>query len=554
MEKIRVKKKLVKSRVKIHDRTQVEATFDYSLLTSEYSDMKSDNITYEVDTYFFIPAEIGLNKDFYNKENLYNDIRALIRLREPTFGFHDLVEPTNEDKSSPLIYLEKFFENPNNYLEEATLKRAINNSLMLGCIFSGYLVKRFKRIKEKFYLLSKLHPSLLEEETADILAFSREITGKAHVILKKIRDFRDFCLETAPPLGEDLKHELHNVVAFCSYRFRDFLTDLNQQFESSRSFFEANALAALKRRELAILRYEKYQFQKRDLIWISASSPPNKKERYLLRRRFLKKHIWSILYLNVRKQAILGFKHQLSAMLASGIAMAWYVGAQIAVVTNTKFDFLSFNFFNITSIAAMAAFVMAYVLKDRIKELVKTHYSSFFLGDLPDHFEDIYYQSNLYGSLKLGNLKEYTHLLQFSQIPTAIKRRVMELTRYSPQYLDEYCQFYRYRKKILLKRDALSILQHKFRKMHDVTRINVQSFVNRLDEVTQHMRILEVNGSLSDISMPKNYHVDLALVFNVEIAKKKLRYRTEYLRLILNKEGLVRIENLTNPSESMKDE
>ncbi len=542
---MRLKKKLVKSRVKIHDRTQVEATFDYSLLTSDTGDTKSHNITYQVDTYFFIPAEIGLNKEFYNKENLYNDIRALIRLREPTFGFHDLVEPTTHEKASPLVYLEKFFANTDNYLDEDELKKAINNSLLLGCIFSGYLVKRFKRIKEKFQILSKLHPSLVAAETDDILKFSKEITGRAHLILKKIRGFRDICMECAPPVAEDLKHELHNVEAFCSYRFRDFLTDLTQLFDSYRSFFETNAIAALKKRELAILRYEKYQFSKRDLIWISSSSPANKKERYLLRRRFLKKHIWSILYLNVRKQAILGFKHQLSAMLASGIAMAWYVGAQIAVVTNTKFDFLSFNFFNITSIAAMAAFVMAYVLKDRIKELVKTHYSSFFLGDLPDHFEDIYYQSNLYGSIKLGNLKEYTHLLQFSHIPKSIKRKVMELTKYSPQYLDEYCQFYRYRKKIMLKRDALSILQHKFRKMHDVTRINVQSFVNRLDEVTQHMRILEANGSLSDISMPKNYHVDLALVFNIEIAKKKIKYRTEYLRLILNKEGLVRIENLS---------
>lgn len=551
------KKSFIHSTVKLHDKSQIEAIFDYSLFSGLDTATTPQRVLYDINAYFFIPAEIGLKKETYTKETFYNDIRPLIRLREPNFGFHDLIGEEKEyaNLNSPLVSLSQFFSDTTNGTMDDKIERAINDSLLFACVYSGYLNKRFRRLKLKFLKLPKLSKELALDEAKDIIVFSREVVGRAYTLLKKLREFGDFCPQFAPATGIRLKLEITNAEAFCSYKLRDFLTDLGDLFEESKLLFNTTDLKDLRHRTLALLRKEKSLFAKRGHIWISHDSNEQEKELYLLRRRFLKKHVRSILYLNVRQQPMLAFKRQVAAMIAAGIAMAWYVGVQFAVMANTQFNVFSFSFFNITSVLVMSALILAYILKDRIKELMRSKFSPVFLGDLPDHFEKIIYQQSTKNSIHLGNLREYASLKPFSVLPVRIRKKILNLTGYSTRYLQDFASFIHYQKKIDLHHENLKTLQHKYGKIHDIMRINVQTFLSRLDDVTHTVRVIETNGAASEISIPKNYHIDLILNYAIKIHNKTHKMRSVYIRLILNKEGLVRLDNLSHkikPNSSIK--
>ncbi len=65
-----------------------------------------EKTTFEIDSFIFVPSNLGVNKDSYSRENFYSDMQVYIRFKTPSFRIEELAKPENE----LLISLKKSME------------------------------------------------------------------------------------------------------------------------------------------------------------------------------------------------------------------------------------------------------------------------------------------------------------------------------------------------------------------------------------------------------------------------------------------------------------
>ncbi len=88
---------MILDKIKIHDKHSFEIKFNYKLGDSK------KNTSYRINSYFFIPSSLDINRKYYKKEDFYNDVKTYIRLKTPTFIMRDLTY----GKGNPLEKLKK---------------------------------------------------------------------------------------------------------------------------------------------------------------------------------------------------------------------------------------------------------------------------------------------------------------------------------------------------------------------------------------------------------------------------------------------------------------
>jgi hypothetical protein len=84
---------MLEDNISIHDKFQFEIKWAYLFNNQKKYTM------YEIETYFFIPENFGINKSTYVKKDFYNDLKTYIRFKTPTILLkqftdapHDLME------------------------------------------------------------------------------------------------------------------------------------------------------------------------------------------------------------------------------------------------------------------------------------------------------------------------------------------------------------------------------------------------------------------------------------------------------------------------------
>ena len=83
---------------KLHDKYQVEMKFTYP------ASRDAQVNEYTVDTFFFLPTNLGINSETYRKEEFFSDLHEYIRLKTPSVPITGM---TGAD--SPLEKLEQTF-------------------------------------------------------------------------------------------------------------------------------------------------------------------------------------------------------------------------------------------------------------------------------------------------------------------------------------------------------------------------------------------------------------------------------------------------------------
>ena len=98
---------MIKSVVSVHDRSQIETTFDYVVNPKSYKGKLSLPYNCCVDAFFFVPRQMDLHADIYRKSEFYQDLKAVVRLKEPHFSLKDLGK---KSVHSPLRSIAEVFE------------------------------------------------------------------------------------------------------------------------------------------------------------------------------------------------------------------------------------------------------------------------------------------------------------------------------------------------------------------------------------------------------------------------------------------------------------
>ena len=541
----------VKSTFAAHDRTQLETVFDYPVLPGLTGATRRQK--YVVEAWFFYPPQMGVSPQTYTKDRFYADLRPLVRFREPRFSFKELIGLSGS--RSPIKYLEDYIRQAADGHPPAPIQRAVSEARIFGCSVASYFLKRMAKRTKAIKKAHKCIATVYDEHGDGVkqlehaLTETRELISKTNYLLKQWRTL----LVEVESLNQDhlkpLVNELRFVDEYCTYRLRDGLATLMRVATDidPRLVPEVDYVAFL-RRCVAMNRLEYWYAKKRSYCWIDENSSNAEVERYMYRRGVLKRRTWGVLYLNIRTRPLFEFQRQLGAMAAAGLAALWYVvamyfitlrgGAFIGGKAAAQADFWQSSGFLIVT-----ASMIAYVLKDRIKENGRTFFSGRIFGRVPDNSERILYEPATEAAIEVGNVNEYTRFVDPADLPLEVKQLRLESHADDLEAEDGAKSIIHYRKVVELYPKAIANMEYPIRAVHDILRINIAGYLTRLDDPQAGTDVISTDGRLSSLKLPKVYQMHIVLRHSLQHRRNK-QVVYDHFKMVLNKRGIIRIERL----------
>ena len=263
---------------------------------------------------------------------------------------------------------------------------------------------------------------------------------------------------------------------------------------------------------------------------------------------FLKKHMWQVLYLNVKERAIVALRKQFGYMIAAGFAAFWAFIANYLIWRELQFG--GFNsldgidgLIGMSGFLVILAFVISYILKDRIKELGRSRLSRGIFGDLPDYSEKITARNYLGKQSVVGYLREWVHRVQAAD---KIPESVSTIRKLLPgEIVETGQQVLYYRKRVDLDTRALKCQSIPVSSVRDITRFSIRRHLARLDNPLQRHLRLSRKGQVMPVWVPKLYYLDIIFMYSYRNYKgNSQKVVISGNRLVVNKDGLQRIEKV----------
>ncbi len=539
-------KKFIKTSVDVHDQTQIEAVFDYQILFGTRKKLVSRKLDYCLEAYFFLPQGFGLNEGAYPKESFYSDLRPLIRFREPRLGYKQIIGLKDPDKS-PLKKLQALLERPEEELTEDDISVACNESRLFACIFISYFWRKMRKHLRKIEKASK-NSKISSEERAKInklaCASCKHLMVRIEYILEEFHKITGAIDRRSNAIFEPLRAEMHRSDEYISYRQMDMLVFLLEK-SGEANLFDDESLRHMSDEVQKFATVVRKRRVDSGYFLITGDSAQKDRESYMARRSLLKLHIVEILHLHMRNKPVFSFQRQFGAMVAAGLAALWAVVAQIIVISEVLNAGSLRDLWGAGGFLFLSAGVMAYIVKDRIKEAGRSYFRDGIWGSLPDNSERLTYgrEEAGYKPQHIGNYRETATIQGESKLPSSVQNIRKEYVSdfVSPNTAHKVVC---YRRDVSIKGQVVRVNGHALRIVHDILRFNISGFLGRLGDPTVETKYIDDKGELHGIKLPKVYHLDLVLRHKkVEKQKTDIKEGLEYLRLFVDKNGLKRIEH-----------
>lgn len=534
-------KKFIKSLVTVHDRTQIETVFDYYLYRGPGRSHANDEIEYKVECYLFFPRQFGLDPTTYPKERFYTDIRPLIRFREPRLGYKQMLG-LKDSVQSPLLYLRTYIEGLENGHLVQSMQHALDEVRVFACSFVSNFLKNIDRKRKRF---AELRCAPTAEGIAEAFAKTGRVIEKVDAVVTVYRELLAAARALPPGIGDDLKAELAMIDEYCYYRLRDgvaYLMLFTRDFRLAEA--ESPHVVSFMTKVTDLLARHDERAALAGYIVIKPDSPAHEKERFVRRRGELKRRIWKVLFLDMRQRSLFAVQRQMGAMIAAGLASFWAVITQVLLLRRVVFDQHAGSLLGLSGAVFLAAAVFAYVVKDRIKEFGRSYFRSGIFREVPDQSETIYYRGATGARMPVGSLKEIAVFKALDKLPEYVSsirsKHVSELSE--AEAVDQVLQ---YTKTITLSRGIKILGRYPLRAVHDILRLNIDACLPRLGEPTRQLNVVDSTGQVHSVEFPKFYYLDMALSYSrIEGSGVNQDRSTEYFRLVLDKNGLQRVERL----------
>jgi hypothetical protein len=254
-------------------------------------------------------------------------------------------------------------------------------------------------------------------------------------------------------------------------------------------------------------------------------------EYFAYRMALLKDELQRALYVDTRRLARDPFYQNSAAMVAASLAATWATLAQLPLLSS---DFATEHRLQVLSLA-----VLAYVLKDRIKEWTRLLLSSRILRW--DHDRKVLGNALLkvgFGEFS-GRARERMRFLSEAQVPPEVKK--LRLFHRKMQVLaSEQEQVLHYHRRLTF-RSSSSPVPSGFG-VQDVFRLALEDIIKRLDDPIDPVSFYDhKSGQFKTAQVPKVYHLNLILVAENLSSNEVVRSRT---RAVVNQQGIVRLEPL----------
>jgi hypothetical protein len=542
-------------KAEVHDRQQLELRFNHAVGEHGRCD-------YHVDAYFFVPRNIGLNRSNYSKEQFYSDFTAYVRIDAGALPLDALSDPN--DEASPLHRFAATLEALRTAPRPPPTRPLSVHARLYAMLYVAAVRVECRRLEKLLTRRGRQdeRPSLAPgtagtQEQAEAPsprvtdpdgAFERDLVAALQRMREGLRAFRS--LRGAAWPFEPLCHEgvaeaMRSADEYMSLALEERLAQLSHALGERAPRYDGTAFVARMRAHLAAVAREEAQLRARyGCLTFTSQRPPDAPdakpnidpgEYFTYRASLLKKSVQQALYLNVRESKRDMFLRNAVGAVAAALAAIWALATQLPTYVSNLSGPTRFFFF--------AGAVLAYVLKDRIKAVTseillrraRTH----------DHAHWIYGESLPDLGVKdfAARSAEAVRFLSPDEVPAEVRAiRMQRRTVHRMEVAGE--EVIHYRKHLETGRDVGSGLPEGYR-IRDILRVNLRHFLTRLDDPLDRVSVWDTEReAFVRVALPKVYHLNVVARVRRERAGEAPQVRFAHLRVVLNKDGIVRAEEV----------
>lgn len=485
---------MIEDYMTIHDQFQFEIKWSYKFQREKKA------TTYNIETYFFIPQNLGINKVSYARNDFYNDLKTYIRFKTPAI----LLKNIANGSSSIIRDLKNKFEMVINLPNNEKVTEYENTIKMFCCEFKSSIREHVEHIEKN----SKL------EDINSLIDQYIEYTGNISNEYRELRKILNVPSISKMSFSKYLFGDEYISLTVEDYTYQ-LLNLLDKKGNSKINGDYIEKLLNIIKKGIDYRRNNNYP---------SIAEIDSDNEVLVFRKSILKKYIGNILFLDVRTENDGRFMEQLIFGVAAGLSMIF--ATLIAFLTQKSFGNFSFPLF--------VALVISYIFKDRIKEISRIYLGGK-IGKIFYNYKTYIYSRN---REEIGWCKELFSFQNESKVPKEILklRNKDHITEIENSWMGE---------QVLLYKKSIRIYTNGFKNIckignvdgiNDIIRFNVQKFLTKMDNPTKPIYALYKN-TYKKIYAKRVYHLNLIIKYSIEDYTIFKRFR-----IILNRKGIKSIE------------
>lgn len=480
---------------KIHDKFSIEFKVGFTVRR------KLKQSTFSINTWIFTPNSLDINPDTYTKSHFYRDVKSYVRLITPVF----LLREISEGDAVPLKKLEKVFHQTASDPSRTMLKRYESQIKMFTAIFKSSIRDEVVHI---------LNNNIMDDMEYLVVSYVESVRD----ILKKFRNLRRII--NVPTISM----EYLNYYIFAD----EYISNLVDQRTSYLIGFLQSKGNHRYRESIALLSslwHEEIAYRKeKGYICVDRDNPAKNRE-FIFRRSILKKYVESDLFLRARKKKDGVLVEQIYYSLAAGLSMIF--------ATAVAFSF-QMKYGNFT-MPLFIALVVSYMLKDRIKELMRYYFAHKRLNRYFDNKTEIGIKD-----ATIGWIKEGVDFISEEKVPQAVMdlRSRTPLVEVENRITDE--KIILYRKLVFLDREELNKnSEYPISGINDIMRFHLSRYMQKTDNPEEAVYFLDEDGNSVEIYGEKVYYLNILMQLQFEDQVDYRRFRVAFTRA-----GITRLEKL----------
>lgn len=456
-----------------HDRDRIELQCGFDGLVSS----QNDSFSYDVDFVLFVPKTLGLLETDDNAA-LRQEFQSYVRLHS------HVTDPKSE---TSVLRVRDRMEN----LKE---KLTLENLRVFAIEFEGYLKAQNKKTRKQIQNLHGKNSATVESILDDIEA-SHRLVENFRALLKS----RNLLGKASNDKGlEKIDHDLVLLNEYVSHLYVQYLGSLH---------FAARIQKDSERilKELEVFGVEEAELRQKCALLIEQRTGPQStvdEDLYLRRISLLKKYFQKTLFVEVKGESLQ--KRFLFPVygLSAALSFSFYIMVQL-YQANTLAERVGIN-----SIALIAVGVMAYVVRDLLKDFFRSYFFQTSSRWFPDYEKTLSIERKG-KKAKLGEIAEFVRVFDSAKLPEKLRQaRYSNFGGEMEEYLHE--DVLHFKKRVRLNLPMLDTTKEFPWGLREVVRYRFDRLRTSMEDPFKSTHLLSKTGSSSTRQGHRVYHVHIA--------------------------------------------
>ena len=456
---------MISIQAKKHDNFSVEFKFGFACCEDGIRD------DFSVNAWIFVPNSLDINPENYGKKQFYRDIKSNFRLITPVYLLREIAQ----DTSQPLTILRRALDDVANNHQQAQIDAYEYHLKMFAAIFKSALRDQAAHIRAARSLDSAGY--LVE----DYVKSSSEILRKFRALYQII---------DVPTVSDRTRSYFRLCDEFMSHVVELRTTKIVQAIDSAMN---SELYHDIRQQFMDLIMLERCYKVANDFGIFTEK--PDHDSQLAYHHGMLKKFIESELYIRLDKKKDGVAVQQIYYSIAAGVAMIF--ATAIGWYSQMKYGNITWPLF--------VVLVVSYMLKDRIKDLLR-YYFAHRLGD--KYFDKK--ASIVIGKQKVGQMKEGFDFISMSKSPKQVidMRNAVSSVEDESRIFDE--KILLYRKNLAIDDIVLkSVDEYPIRGVNEIMRLHLTRFTQKMDNPQVPVDVVDENGGMHMIDVEKIYYVNI---------------------------------------------